>query len=368
METSSSAAAATETATNLLQLPQDSLHQIFSGLPLRQVLQCRSVCRALLHTLSSPSFLLHHQHYHNTPSLPLLSLRPSQHHHHHHHHNNQPPPPPPPPHHLLSFDLLLRRWLRLPLHFLPFPPPLLPVTSSPQGLLFLWAPTPDSSSSLSLVAANPITRTHRVLPPLGSAWSRHGTVLAGGGGGGGGGEVIVLTEIAALVYGGGGEWRKYSTNLPSKPRSPVAVGGRVVALCDVGSPWRSHWKMYWCPGCWEGGGGARLLMVGGLKSSFSINAACSTIVILRLDLGTLQWDEAGRMPPEMFTCFQETSKFKVFGGGERVCFSARRLKRLAVWDCSDGGKGDWTWIDGVPESGDGLCRGFFYEASLTAVL
>ncbi|KAK9111260.1 hypothetical protein Scep_018779 [Stephania cephalantha] len=108
-------------------------------------------------------------------------------------------------------------------------------------------------------------------------------------------------------------------------------------------------------------------MVGGLKSSFSINAACSTIAILRLDLGTLEWDEVGRMPEEMFRWFQESSKFKVFGGGERVCFSARRVKRLAIWDCSEEGKGEWSWIDGVPGSGDGLCRGFLYEARLTAV-
>lgn len=45
--------------------------------------------------------------------------------------------------------------------------------------------------------------------------------------------------------------------------------------------------------------GKKILMVGGLKSSFSLNNSCSTILILILDLESLEWDEAGRMPLEM---------------------------------------------------------------------
>lgn len=104
-------------------------------------------------------------------------------------------------------------------------------------------------------------------------------------------------------------------------------------------------------------------MIGGLKSSFSMNASCSTILILRLDLDTLEWDEAGRMPPEMFRCFQESSKFKVFGGGDRVCFSAKKIGRLALWDCSMAST-EWRWIDDVPWNGDGFFRGFIFEAHL----
>lgn len=74
------------------------------------------------------------------------------------------------------------------------------------------------------------------------------------------------------------------------------------------------------------------------------------------------------MPLEMFKCFQESSKFKVFGGGDRVCFSAKRVGKLAVWDRCEG-KGEWRWVVGVPGSGvgDGLCRGFVFEARLTAL-
>lgn len=98
----------------------------------------------------------------------------------------------------------------------------------------------------------------------------------------------------------------------------------------------------------------QILMVGGLKSSWSLNASCSTILILRLDLGTLKWDEAGRMPMKMFRCLSEESvKFKVFGGGNRVCFSGKRVRKLAMWDYSNG-KSEWRWIAGVLAIEDGF--------------
>ncbi|KAF8377158.1 hypothetical protein HHK36_030531 [Tetracentron sinense] len=352
-------------------LPQDTLHHIFSNLPLRQILICRSVCKLFHQILTSPSFL-------NLialrPPLHLLALRLP------HHHRHVSPHP-----FLRVFDPDVNQWLRFPLDFLPFRSPV-PVASS-LGLVFLWADSPDSNKSL--VLCNPLTRKFRVLPPLGSAWSRHGTVLVGMDG-----RVLVLTEIAAL-YSGSGQWLKFSSNLGAKPRSPILICDSVFALCDVGSPWRSQWKLFSCSISelkksrgWNRlekhewgdvfdilkrprlvrGTGNRILMVGGLKSSFSLNALCSTILILRLDLDTLEWDEAGRMPSEMFGCFQESSKLKVFGGGDRVCFSGRRVGRLAIWDCSsEVGKGEWRWTDGVPGNGDGLCRGFVFEATLTAL-
>lgn len=231
----------------------------------------------------------------------------------------------------------------------------------------------------------------QVLPHLGSAWSRHGSVLVDSEN-----RVMVLTELAALYYTGHNRWLKFSSNLPSKPRSPVLVSDSAFALCDIGSPWRSQWKLFSCslrtshssthhwiqlerhewgdvfdilkrPRLVKGGTENQILMVGGLKSSFSLNASCSTILVLRLDLRTLEWDEAGRMPVEMFRGFsEESSKFKVFGGGNRVCFSGKRAGRLASWDYSDG-KSEWRWIDGVPTFGDGFCRGFVLEAALAGM-
>ncbi|KAF9601251.1 hypothetical protein IFM89_018361 [Coptis chinensis] len=363
----------------LHHLPQDTLNQIFSHLPLRQIIICRSVCRFFNHILTSQSFLTLIST--RSPPLRLIALRPSSHHHHRHVSSLI---------FLHVYDPNLNQWLKFSLNFLPCKIPI-PVSSS-LGLVYLWVDSPNSNnnSHKSLVVCNPLTRVYRVLPQLGSAWSKHGTVLVGSAH-----RVLVLTELAALFYSGSGSWLKFSSNLPSKPRSPVLVHDSVFALCDVGSPWRSQWKLFNCTITeleksrgWNRlekhewgdvfdilkrprlvhGIGNRILMVGGLKSSFSLATSCSTILILRLDLDTLEWDEAGRMPLDMFNYFHESGKFKVFGGGDRVCFSAKRVKGLAMWDCGLGaGKGEWKWIDGVPGNGDGLCRGFVYEARLDAV-
>ncbi|GFP97795.1 skp1-interacting partner 15, partial [Phtheirospermum japonicum] len=192
-------------------------------------------------------------------------------------------------------------------------------------------------------------------------------------------------------------WLKFSSNLPSKPRSPILISDFILTLCDVGSPWRSQWAMFktkivdmgkamqWVrlekrdwgdifevlkrPRLVKAGNDSKVYMVGGLKSSYALQSACTTILILRLDLESMDWEEVGRMPMEMYRCFVESSKFKVFGGGNRVCFSAKRVGRLALWEdnCEDGKTLGWRWVAGVPGNGDGLCRGFTFEARLDAM-
>ncbi|XP_071716656.1 SKP1-interacting partner 15 [Rutidosis leptorrhynchoides] len=361
-------------------LPQDIFHQIFTRLTLRQIIICRSVSKNLQSLLSSPSFT----HLLATSSpFPLLALRPP--------HRHQRLATSSPTLHL--FDPSQFNWLSFTLSFLPFPSAH-PIASA-GGLLYLWAdcPLPDlnSNSNKLLVVCNPLTSQHKTLPQLGSAWSKHGSVLVDSVSN----RVIVLNELAALYYSNlENRWLKFSSNLPSKPRSPILVNDSIIALCDVGSPWRSQWKLFICslmnlkscqnwgtleknewgdvfdilkrPRLLKGFGNV-ILMIGGLKSSFSLNASCSTILILKLDLGTFEWGEAGRMPVEMFRCFQESSKFKVFGGGHRVCFSAKRVGRLALWECNENGKEQWRWIDSVPGNGDGLYRGFLFDARLDAL-
>ncbi|XP_020227610.1 SKP1-interacting partner 15 [Cajanus cajan] len=369
----------------IYRLPHDTLHQIFSSLPLRQIILCRSLSKFFLHLLSTPSFL----------HLLSTTLPPPP----------PPPPPHPPPHHhhhspLPLFDPDHNTWLHFPLDFLPFHSPL-PVASSP-GLLYLWAQPqpqaqaqaqaqahPTNTNTKSLLACNPLTRTFRLLPHLGSAWSRHGTVLVDSNQ-----RVMVLTELAALYcQPHSTKWLKFSSNLPSKPRSPLLMNDSAYALCDVGSPWRSHWKLYTCrlaaasASPWHRldrphwgdvldvlrrprlvrGLGNRILMVGGLKSSFALNAPCSTLLVLRLDLDTLRWDEAARMPHDMFKCFRDSTKFKAFGAADRVCFSAKRIGKLALWDRHAADGVEWRWIDNLPGNGDGLYRGFVFEGRLNAV-
>lgn len=136
----------------------------------------------------------------------------------------------------------------------------------------------------------------------------------------------------------------------------------------------------------RGGGAGRILMVGGLRSSFAVDAPCSTVLILRLDLGALEWEEAGRMPPEMYRCFAGgggqraagsgagNNKVKVFGGEGRVWFSGKRVRgKMAMWEEEeDVGKcggvgGRWKWVDGAPGYGDVVYRGFVFDAAANEV-
>ncbi|XP_062227216.1 SKP1-interacting partner 15-like [Phragmites australis] len=388
------------------RLPPDALRNVLLRLQLRDAVLCRPVSRLFHETLSSQFLAL-------LPTMRLLILR---------------HPRPDGGGCLHAFDPERRHWLRLPFtYFLPYQS-FSPVASS-TSLLYLWVDTSSSpsppalpstsfSSSTahppkSLAVCNPFAGTYRLLPPLGSAWARHGTVLAGPGG-----TVLVLTDLAALSYtpSGPGKWMKHPLSLPCKPRSPILASGAaaVFALCDVGTPWRSQWKLFSCPlamltGGWApveraawgdvfeilkrprllpGAGGRRVLMIGGLRSSFAIDAPCSTVLILRLDLATMEWDEAGRMPPNMYRCFTGlceaaaqgnamptaaaggNNKVKVFGGDGKVWFSGKRVHgKFAMWEEDETGSsgGKWDWMDGVPGNSDGVYRGFVLDGGFTAI-
>lgn len=141
----------------------------------------------------------------------------------------------------------------------------------------------------------------------------------------------------------------------------------------------------------RGGGKDELLMVGGLRSSFAVDSPCSTVLILRLNLERMEWDEAGRMRPEMYKCFASggasggggqsgatgNNKVKVFGGEGRVFFSGKRVKgKIAMWEEEEGGEDEeegsngrekWRWVEGVPGHGEGVYRGFVFDAGLTEI-
>ncbi|KAJ6685249.1 SKP1-INTERACTING PARTNER 15 [Salix purpurea] len=197
------------------RLPQDILHQIFSSLPLRQIMVCRSVSKLFNQMLTAPTFmdLITTQ-----PPLRFLALRPPHHHHHHHHQRQNSHVSSVP--YLHVFDPDQNQWLRFSLSFLPFRSPH-PVASA-NGLIYLWGESPTSiESNRSLVVCNPLTRQFQVLPQLGSAWSRHGSVLVNSVNH----RVMVLTELAALYFSNTNKtnsWLTFSANLPSKPRSPIS--------------------------------------------------------------------------------------------------------------------------------------------------
>ncbi|VAH92721.1 unnamed protein product [Triticum turgidum subsp. durum] len=129
-------------------------------------------------------------------------------------------------------------------------------------------------------------------------------------------------------------------------------------------------------------------MIAGLRSSFALDAPCSTVLLLRLNLATMEWGEAGRMPPNMYCCFtglceataqasampapvaNGNNKVKVFGGDGKVWFGGKRARgKLAMWEEDDIGSsgGNWDWVDGVPGYGDGVYRSFVFDGGFTAI-
>ncbi|CAN6445392.1 unnamed protein product [Victoria cruziana] len=352
-------------------LPIDSLQQILSHLSLREIFACRAVCRLFKDVLTCSFFL---QQVALRTTLNWFVVHPS----------DYPTSCGASLHSLLRvYDVDSGSWVAFQLDFLPFKS-VIPVAAS-AGLLYLWS---ESESGSSLVVCNPFTRTFRVLPHLGSPLFRRFAVPSSGC------HVLVFKKLVAIYLAMGRLWSNFSSGLSSKPRSPVLVGSIVYAICDIGSPIVCQWKLVFCKlndfGSGRGwdrlerqkwgeildilhqprliqGKGESLLMVGGLKSSFAMTSVCSTIIILQLDLPSLEWDEAGRMPADFFECFQSWDKFKVFGKGDRVFFSGKGVGKLAMWDRSETEKGRWTWVSGVSESKDGLYRGFSFDARIHAV-
>jgi hypothetical protein len=113
--------------------------------------------------------------------------------------------------------------------------------------------------------------------------------------------------------------------------------------------WGDVFEVLKRPRLLAGAGGRQVLMIGGLLSSFAMDALCSTVLILRLDLATMEWEEAGRMPPNMYRCFTGlceaasqggaipaaavggNNKVKVFGGDGKVWFAGKQVRgKLAI--------------------------------------
>nr|CAE01860.2 OSJNBa0070M12.10 [Oryza sativa Japonica Group] len=336
----------------------------------------------------------------------------------------------PAPIHLLPPDALHNVLLRLPLRdAVVCRPSFSPVASSP-SLLYLWLESPSpsppslpsssSSSSTastahppkSLAVCNPFAGTYSFLPlsdlpgrataPSSLARRRRPRAHRA--------RRPLLHPIRIRQVD------EASPLAPLQAAEPYTRSGAaaVFALCDVGTPWRSQWKLFSCPlsmltGGWApversawgdvfeilkrprllaGAGGRRVLMIGGLRSSFAIDAPCSTVLILRLDLATMEWDEAGRMPPNMYRCFTGlceaaaqgnamptavaggNNKVKVFGGDGKVWFAGKRVRgKLAMWEEDELGNsgGKWDWVDGVPGYSDGVYRGFVFDGGFTAM-
>ncbi|CAA0813381.1 SKP1-interacting partner 15 [Striga hermonthica] len=340
--------------TPLDQLPPEILLLVFLRLPLRHIAVSHCVCRSLCATLSSPHFLR----LLSLQRLLLLTLCPSF--------------PSPIPY---AYDPDSDRWLHLSLSFLPFVGRRHVIAAS-HGRVYLWAASTSDdeeeekqSSPKALVVCNPLTGWFVTLPKLGSVWAHHGSVICGPDG-----SVLLLTDLAVMYSRRGGAWRNFSSELPTMPRTPVIISDSILLLCNLGAIWRPRWAIYsgslqkrrtsipwtrlegkeWdkifaflkCPSLVQTGDDRGMYVVGGLMSSNMQSSVCLTIVIIRFDLETMWLKREAHMPTSMFKYFKTCGKYKVFGGGNRVCFSAYGIGKMAVWEGSETGK--WGWVDSVP--------------------
>eukprot|EP00249_Psilotum_nudum_P007393 c20525_g1_i1 orf=1004-2071(+) len=331
-------------------LPNDLLEKIFSYLPVLYIARIRLVCKQWSTILSSQDFLMRYSHSSCEKWVAVfdeLGL------------NEQRI--------LVLYDASLDKWLRISLTFLPAE--FTDAVAAAGGLLCL-AGQLDGRNVMCV--CNPLTKTYKVLPELNQELSVPVAVLVEGNGSTPFKVLVLSGDIVALHYSTTDYWLMFNTGLPYRPRSPVSCDGVIYGLQNMGSPWQASWRLVcskldqlgsgqvWSPlnrpewgeildilrqprllesnGC--------LFLTGGLRRSGS-NDSCSTFIILKLDLKTLEWSEAARMPMKFYIHFNPGADFKIFGGRDRVYFSIKVPGRLVVCDFSDG-EGSWRWVDNCP--------------------
>lgn len=357
------------------ELPKDVLERVFSYLPLVDVVRSISVCKHWNQILASIQFLRHYSKLtHNNSWLTLI--------------HDQGDDGMANNRRLLNFyDPSLHRFYELDLSFLP-PRFILPVAAS-RGLICVA----ESNATHSLCLCNPLTKKYRMLPPLYDLIAFPVTLMIEDPESESHKILIMADGLRAYYSPHNNRWIRFGCE-SFRPRSPVmAFNGVIYGLEDVGSAWHPRWRLaslkiddvfggFWSPvrnDIWDDifdivkeprlikGRGDCLLMAGGLKSSLSLNSACSTFVILELDLNSLEWDEAGRMPMEFFHHFDAGGGVNIFGGIEGVYFSSRKVRRLVFWDFSDAGKGCWSWVDNPPEQRNVIRKTFPFDPRLDSV-
>lgn len=358
-----------------MDVPGDLLEFIFLHLSLTDIARARMVCKLWKDVLSSQEFLVRHGMLKHEKWVALFDESGL---------NKQRT--------LVLYNASLCTWHRVSLNFLP--PEFTDAVAAVGGLLCVAG---QANGKNTLCVCNPFTRTYKVLPELDQESSMPVAVMVGSNCEeknqcNNSYQVVVLRgDVVALYSSSRDTWLKFETGLPYRPRSPVACDGVVYGLQNMGSPWKSTWRLVyakldelcckevWCPlykpewgeildilrqprlleysGC--------LFLTGGLRRSLA-NNLCSTFIILKLDLSTLEWSEAARMPLSFYKHFDCGADFKIFGGRGSVYFASKIPARLVVCDFFNG-EGVWRWVDDCPVykyQKSHLCKGFPFEPRL----
>ncbi|KAH7422111.1 hypothetical protein KP509_13G091000 [Ceratopteris richardii] len=355
-----------------MRLPSDVLESIFLRLSVSDVAKARVVCRQWKLLLCSHVFLTRYGDLNHENWVALFGesgLNEGR--------------------VLVLYNATLSTWHRVALNFLPAE--FTDVIAAVDGLLCVAG---QINGKNIMCVCNPITRAYKILPCLHEVPSLPVAVMVRSNHKGYQCtyyQLIVLRGDAVAVYSSTlSTWVEFNTGLPYRPRSPVVCSGVIYGLQNMGSPWKSSWRLVYaklgegCKEVWyplyrsEWGeildilrqprlleAKECLLLVGGLKHSVASNL-CSTFVILKLDLTTLEWCEAARMPHAFYKHFDLNMDFKIFGGGSSVYFSSKVSPRLVACDFIDG-KGVWHWVRDCPVNSyqkTFFCKGFPFEPRL----
>lgn len=357
-----------------MHVPGDLLEFIFLRFSVIDIARARMVCRLWNHVLGSQDFLFRYGKLKREKWVALFDERGL---------NKDRT--------LVLYNATLCTWHRISLNFLP--PEFTDAIAAAGGLLCVAGQ--DKGRNVICVC-NPFIRDYKILPYVDEESSMPVAVMVGSNAkevhSNSSYQVVVLRGDAVALYSPAcGTWKNFETGLPYRPRSPVVCDGVVYGLQNMGSPWKSSWRLVyakldeicckevWCPLYRAEWGeildilsqprlletSGSLFLTGGLKRSLATNS-CLTFIILKLDLTTLEWSEAARMPPAFYRHFDGSADFKIFGGGGSVYFSSKATSRLVVCDFSDG-EGAWRWVEDCPVykyQKTFLCKGFPFEPLL----
>ena len=360
-----------------MSLPKDILENIFARLPVTDIARSRVVCESWRSLLSSEDFLVRYKISNDEKWVAVFDENGL---------NKERM--------LILYNASLKTWHHVSLCFLPNE--FTYAVASSGGLLCV-AGQPNGKNVLCV--CNPFTRCYKILPELDQEPSIPVVVMIESKKGhtesgkshekkrnmGAHFQILALRgDVVALYSTKHGNWQAFNTGLPYRPRSPVACEGIVYGLQNMGSPWKSSWRLVYaklnelcCKEVWcainrpEWGeildilrqprlleSNSSLLLTGGLRRG--VANFCSTFIILKLDLISLEWSEAQRMPFAFYKHFDPGADFKIFGGRGMVYFSSKNPGKLVACDLSGSGDRIWSWVEGCPSNyqKNGLCKGF----------
>ncbi|KAH7365606.1 hypothetical protein KP509_18G036900 [Ceratopteris richardii] len=361
-----------------MDLPTDILESVFLRLSMFEVARSRTICKSWNAVLCSRQFLIAHAESNNDDCVALFSQEGRK---------------------LVLYNDASPSWHSLSLDFLPVE--FTDVITAAGGLVCIAG---QYHGAYNICVANPVTRSYKIFPhidktpylPAGAMVVSKNKVD---------GEcsykiAILLVDAVALFSSLTFAWVKFETALPCVPQNPTFCNGSLYGLHNTLSPWKWNWRLVYTklddaccskeawselyrpqwgeildilhqPCLLESSDGC-LLLIGGLGYS-SATDSCITLIILKLDLTTLEWSEAARMPHEFYVHFACNEDFNIFGHNGNVYFSSEATPRLLVCKLSVGQTTDaelWKWVEDCPSGRNYkttlLKRGFPFKLVLNS--